>query len=157
MRIDRIVAITIVLQLLGSGVAKAADAPTGYRDVRWATSPGKALKKEPAPYAGDVALYRPRPDKTLAPLYEVPVAEEVYSFLKGRFFSASAWLDGKDNFEKIKIALQATYGQPTVTDEHKNLRIWQWPDSPVEVRLSYNEKFARATVTYVNTRLGAEK
>jgi hypothetical protein len=157
MRSKSVVVIAIVFQFLGSVVASAADAPKGYRDLPWAASPGKYLKKEPAPYAADVALYRPRPGNALAPLYEVPVAEEVYSFKQGRFISASAWLDGKDNFDKIKTALMEAYGQPAVVDEHKHLRIWQWPDSPVEVRLSFNDKFARATVTYVNTRLDAQK
>ena len=157
MRINSVVAVVIVLQFLASVLASAADAPQGYRNLPWAASPGKSLEKEPGPYAADVALYRPRPGNTLAPLYAIPVAEEVYSFMQGRFFSASAWLDGRDNFGKISTALMEAYGQPAVTDEHRHLRIWKWPDSPVEVRLSYSDKFSRATVTCINTRLDAAK
>lgn len=157
MRINGNVVVLLWFLLLDPVVASAADAPNGFRDLMWGTSPGKYLNKEPIPYTADIILYRPRPDKPLPPLYKVPVAEEVYSFSKGKFFSASAWLDGKENFEKIKVALIETYGQASVTDERKNLRIWKWPDRPVEVRLTYNEKFSRATVTYVNTRFNAPK
>jgi hypothetical protein len=147
----------LVLQCLVTLAAGAADAPAGYRAVPWAASPGKTLVRQPAPYAGGIALYRPRPDAPVAPLYDVPVAEEVYIFMQGRFFSASAWLDGKERFDRIRSALSDAYGPPAITDEHKHLRIWQWPGSPVEVRLAYNEKFARTTVTYINTRLAAAK
>jgi hypothetical protein len=157
MQFNSALVVAIVFQLLGPVAASAADAPKGYRDLPWAASPGKSLKKESAPYAADIALYRPLAGKAPAPLYEVPVAEEVYSFAKGRFFSASAWLDGKENFGKIRTALMEAYGQPSVTDERRNLRIWTWPDSPVEVRLAYDDKFSRTTVTCINTRLGAKK
>ncbi len=157
MRINSAVVVAIVFQLLGPMIAGAADTPNGFRDLTWGASPGKQLNKESTPYAVDITLYRPRPGKPLPPLFKVPVAEEVYSFSKGKFFSASVWLDGKESFEKIKSALIETYGQPSVTDERKNLRIWKWPDSPVEIRLSYNDKYSRATVTYVNTRPDAPK
>jgi len=157
MRISSAVVVAIVFQFLSPMAASAADAPNGFRDLAWGASPGKQLNKEPAPYAEDIALYRPRPGKPLPPLLKVPVAEEVYSFSKGRFFSASAFLDGKENFGKIKAALTETYGQPSATDERKNLRIWKWPGSPVEIRLSYNEKYSRATVTYVNTRMDTSR
>ncbi len=157
MRINSAVVVAIMFQLLGPMIAGAADAPNGFRDLTWGASPGKQLNKEPTPYGADITMYRPRPGKPLSPLFKVPVAEEVYSFSKGKFFSASVWLDGKESFEKIKSTLIETYGQPSVTDERRNLRIWKWPDSPVEIRLSYNDKYSRATVTYVNTRPDAPK
>jgi len=153
MRINSIVVAVLGFLLLGSAVASPADAPKGFRHLTWGASPSQHLKKIPAPPTGGITLYQPRPGKPLPPLFKVPVAEEAYSFSNGKFFGASAWLDRKENFEKITTALIKTYGQASVTDERKNLKIWKWPDSPVEVRLTYNEKYSRATVTYFNARL----
>lgn len=167
MRIDSIV-IAILGFLLFAGPADAGppDTPKGFRDLAWGASPSEKLQKRPSsPPAGDIAIYQPRPGKPLPPLFKVPVAEEAYFFSKGKFFSASTWLDGKENFEKILAALIKKYGQASETinnyarhftpNERKNLRIWKWPDSPVEVRLTYDEKNSRATVTHVHTRLNA--
>ncbi len=153
MRINSIIVAVLGFLLLGPAVASPAEAPKGFRNLTWGASPDKYLEKTSAPPAGDITLYRPRPGKPLPPLFKVPVAEEAYSFSEGKFFSANAWLDGKENFEKIKAVLIKTYGQASVTDERKNLKIWKWPDSPVKVRLTYDEKYSRATVTYVNARL----
>jgi len=163
MRINSIVVAVLGFLLLGSAVASPADAPKGFRHLTWGAAPDKYLEKTSAPAAGDITLYRPRPGKPLPPLFKVAVAEESYSFSEGKFFSANAWLDGKENFEKILAALIKRYGQPSETinnyvrhfvpNERKNLKIWKWPDSPVEVRLTYDEKYSRATVTYINARL----
>jgi hypothetical protein len=166
MRINSIVVVVMVLQLLNPLIASAAEAPSGFRDLAWGVAPDKKLKKNPVPAAGDIAVYRPRANK-LAPLFKVPVAEEAYSFSQGKFFSASAWLDGRENFEKIRTALIEKFGQPaetinnydrfSVANERRKLWLWKWPESPVEVRLTYSEKFSRATVTYVNLGVTAPK
>jgi signal peptidase I len=168
MRINSVsvVVVAIVIQLLNPMVAVAADVPNGFRDLAWGAAPDKKLKKTTVPATGDIAVYRPRAVKPL-PLFKVPVAEEACSFSKGKFFSASAWLDGKENFEKVRTALIEKYGQPSetinnydrfsVAAERRNLWLWKWPESPVEVRLTYSEKYSRATVTYVNPGLTAPK
>ncbi len=168
MRINSVgvVVVAVVILLLNPMAADAADAPRGFRDLAWGAAPVKKLKKNPVPATGDVAVYRPRSGKPL-PLFKVPVAEEAYSFSKGKFFSASAWLDGRKNFEKVRAALIEKYGQPSetinnydrfsVASERRNLWLWKWPESPVEVRLTYSEKYSRATVTYVNPGLTAPK
>lgn len=153
MRINRRIVAILGSLLLSTAVAGAAQAPTGFRDLTWGAPPDKQMKSIPAPVGGDMAMYKPAPGRASSPLFQVPVAEEEYSFSKGRFFSASAWIDGQENFAKIRAALIEAYGQPSVTDARKNFRIWKWPDSPVEVRLSYDDKFSRATVTYINTSL----
>jgi len=158
MRSNHIV-ITILgfLLFVGPAIAGPPDAPKGFRDFAWGASPSKKLKKHPGSPAGDITIYQPQPGKALPPLFKVSVAEEAYSFSKGRFFSANVWLDGQEKFEKIKVALIKTYGQASLTNEPKNLRIWKWPDSPVEVRLTYDEKYSRATVTYINTQLNVPR
>lgn len=153
MRINSVV-VVIVLQFMVSVAANAVDVPKGYRDLAWGASPGRHLKKEPAPYE-DITLYRPHPGTPVPPLYGVPVDGEAYYFTKNRFFSASIWVDGREAYMKIMATLMKTYGRPAVIDGHKNLNVWTWPDSPVEVRLAYNDKFGRTTVTYINTRTDA--
>ena len=157
MRINSLVVVLGFLLFVGPAMASLADAPKGFRDFVWGAAPTKELKKIPVPSSGDIAVYQPRPGKTLPPLFKVPVAEEAYSFSNGKFFRGNAWVDGKENFEKIKAALVKQYGQASMTDERKNFRMWKWPDSSVEVRLAYDEKFSRATVTYVNPGLTAPK
>ncbi len=141
------------LLYVGSVVAGAADAPKGFRDFVWGAPPKKEIKKISVPVSDDIAVYVPSRGKTLSPLFKVPVAEEAYSFSKGKFFKGNAWMDGKENFDKIKAALIKKYGQPAATDERKKFTLWKWPDSPVEVRLAYDDKFSRATVTYFNPAL----
>ena len=155
MRINRHIVAILGSLLLSTAIAGAAQAPMGFRDLTWGSSPGKQMKSIPAPVGGDVTMYKPAPGRSLPALFGVPVAEEEYSFSKGRFFSASAWIDGKKNFARIEAALIKAYGRPSVTDERRNFRIWKWSGSPVEVRLSYDDKFSRATVTYINTSVEA--
>lgn len=161
MRVNSTIVAILVFLSLGPAVAAPAEAPKGFRQLTWGASPNKHLMEAPGPAARGITLYRPRAGKKPLPrLYNVPVAEEVYSFSKGKFFSASAWLDGKDNFEKILAALIEKYGQPSEAinnydrdfqpQKRKNLRIWKWPDSPVEIRLGHDEVYFRTTVTYLN-------
>ena len=157
MRINRRIVAILGSFLLSTAVAGAAPAPKGFRDLTWGASPGKHMTSVSAPIGGDSAMYKPTRGRTPSPLFQVPVAEEEYSFSKGRFFSASAWIDGKENFARIRAALIKAYGQPAAADERKNFRIWKWPDSTVEVRLSYDDKFSRATITYINTSMEASK
>lgn len=162
--INGVVVVAIMLQFLNPMLAGAGVAPNGFRDLVWGAAPDKKLKKNSIPATGDTEVYRPRANKP-SPLFKVPVAEEAYSFSKGKFFSASAWLDGKENFEKVRAALIEKYGQPSetinsydrfsVAAERRNLWLWKWPESPVEIRLTYSEKYSRATVSYVHTRLNA--
>lgn len=152
MRINSTVIAILLILLPGPAVAAPAKTPNGFRQLTWGAPPGKHLKEAPTPPARGMALYQPRPGKPLPPLFGVPVAEEAYTFSQGKFFSASAWIDGSENFKKIKATLIKAYGEPAVTKDRddNNFRIWKWPDSPVEVRLTYHYKFARATVTYIN-------
>ncbi len=162
MRVNSTIVAILVFLSLGPAVAAPAEAPKGFRQLTWGASPNKHLMEAPGPAARGITLYRPRPGKKPLPrLFNVPVAEEVYSFLEGKFFSASVRLDGKDNHEKILAALIEKFGQPSEVvnnyDRHfqpnkrKNLRIWKWPDSPVEIRLGHDEVYFRTTVTYLNS------
>jgi hypothetical protein len=82
-----------------------------------------------------------------APLFGVAVAEEGYFFSNGRLYSAMAWLDGEENFIRIKAALTKAFGRPTFANEQGRLWKWKWSGSPIEVHLYFR---GRTTVTFVN-------
>ena len=129
--------------------AGPAEPPKGFRSIKWGSSPSGGLKKMGGPTDG-VTMYVPASSKSLPPLFELPVAEEAYSFSEGKFYSGSAWLDGQENFHKMKAALTKAYGQPSFVNERLNLWKWKWPGSQIEVHLSHQTKFSRTTVTFVN-------
>lgn len=129
--------------------AGAVEPPKGFRSITWGSSPSSGLKKMAGPNDG-VTMYVPASSKSPPPLFELPIAEEVYSFSKGKFYSGSAWLDGQETFEKMKAVLTKTYGQPSFANERLKLWKWKWPGTQIEVHLSYQTKFSRTTVTFVN-------
>ena len=134
-------------------LALATDAPPkGFRSLNWGATVPAGMKKIAGPTSDGTSLYIPRTiaGKILQPLFAVPVAEEAYSFTRGRFYSGSAWLDGRAMFERMKIELTKAYGQPTFSNPNLELYKWKWVDKRVEVHLSYQAKFQRTTVTYVN-------
>lgn len=159
MRNHIIVAVIGVFLFQGFAAAGPAAPPKGFRQLTWGASPDKYLKAVTGLSTPGISLYRPRSGKRPPPLFKVPVAEEAYSFAKGKFFSASAWIDGSDNYTKIKTALVEAYGDPAASKEGdtNNFSVWKWPGSSVEVRLAYHYKFARATVTYINPAVHAPK
>lgn len=128
----------------------AAAPPDSFRNLKWGSSPNASLKKYFGPTSDGITGYRPVSGKAPASLFEVPVAEEGYLFSNGKFYSGNTWFDGRGNFEKVQAALLKTYGQPSFSNEKINLWMWRWPGGKIEVHLSYQSKFSRTTVTFVN-------
>jgi hypothetical protein len=87
--------------------------PTGFRNFNWGSSPSASLKLYSGPTDDGTTVYVPTSGKSQGPLFDLPVAEDVYSFSNGKFFSGSAFIDGQGNFEKVKTALYKLYGKPT--------------------------------------------
>jgi hypothetical protein len=141
----------VSLLLLFVSIAKADGPPTGFRDFKWGSVPRASLKKFSGPTDDGLTLYVPARAKTPAPLFDIPVTEEDYSFSHGKFYSGDAYLDGEINLQKMKAALIKTFGQPSFANE--SLKMWKWPKSAVEVHLSYQAKFAKSTVTFVNNSI----
>lgn len=144
----------LVLSLVMSIVtnAKPLSPPEGFRNFRWGAPPTKELKKFSGPTFDGLTMYVPVVS-SIPPLYDLPVAEEAYSFSKGRFYSASSWLDGAGNFEKMKSTLTRKFGPPTFTNEQLRLWKWKWPGTKIEVHLSYQARFARTTVMFLNNAI----
>lgn len=163
-RIFSLVLAAFISMFVWPGEADAGTAPPdGFRELTWGAAPDEHLQAQPVTDSNGIAVYLPRPGKRPKPLLGVPVAEEAYSFMGGEFFSGSAWVDGKDNYMRARKAFDKKYGAParkaghydrdTLADENKSLAIWTWPDSPIEVRLSFNEKFARTTITFLHREM----
>ena len=124
--------------------------PNGFRSIKWGSSPSASLKKYSGPTSDGITMYVPASSKALSSLFETPIAEELYSFANGKFYSGSAWFDGPANFEKVKAVLLKTYGQPSFANEKLSLWKWKWLGNKIEVHLSYQSKFSRTTVTFLN-------
>jgi hypothetical protein len=142
----------------------ASGAPMGYGNLAWGATPGPDLQPEAGPAGNRMAIYRPIASAAHHELIGVPVAEEVYTFREGEFISASAWIDGTANFERIKDELTIKYGPPAKEIRGYNARatlnnrrggygdawVWRWPETTVQVRLTYRTADERATVTFIN-------
>ena len=145
--------VVILVLLVRVTVIEAAGAPpNGFRSFKWGASPDGGLKKIAGPTDG-VTMYAPASGKTLPPLFGLPVSEEAYSFSRGKFYSGSAWFDGRENFTKVKAALFKEFGQPAFANENTSVWKWKWPNSKIEVQLSYQAKFSRTTITFVNNAI----
>jgi hypothetical protein len=152
MRPKSVAVLILWFLLFASAVSSAAEPPKGFRNFKWGSAPNASLKKSSDP-TSDISMYVPASGKTPLPLFDVPVAEEAYSFSKGKFFSGDAWFNGQENFEKVKAALFKAYGQPSFANEEMNLWKWKWAGKQIEVHLSYQAKFSRTTVTFVNNAI----
>lgn len=135
-----LVAIAALLTLAPS---HAADPPKEFRGIKWGVAPSASMKKLTVSSDGG-SMYAP--GKPPASLFGLPVAEEAYLYSKGKFSSGIAWLDGQENFKKVKTKLIEMYGQPEFANENLKLWKWKWPNG-VEVHLYFNKD--RSTVTYM--------
>jgi hypothetical protein len=149
MRVPRALSIAVVvLLLIVASASSAADAPKSFRGIKWSSSPGGGLIILSGPTDG-VTIYAPT-SKKLPPFFDLPVTEEAYMYSRGRFYSGSVWLDGQDLFEKMKAELTKAYGQPSFKSEQMYLWKWKWSRTKIEVHLSYQPKYSRTSVTFVN-------
>jgi len=151
MRITKTITIAFLLSLLSVSVSAArAEPPNGFRNTKWGAPPAGGLKKLMGPTSDGTSMYVPSPGKKLQPFFDIPVAEEAYSYTRGKFYSGSVWLDGQANLAKMKAALSKEYGPPSFVNEQSYLWKWKWPSKKIEVHLYYQSKFSRTTVTYLN-------
>ena len=134
-------------------VGAVVEPPNGYRALKWGASPSANLKKFSGPTSDGTTLYIPAAGKAPPSMFESPVAEEMYSFSHGKLYGGSAWFDGIGVFKKVRAALIKMYGQPSFSNEGMNLWKWKWPGNKIEVHLSYQPKFSRTTVTFLNNAI----
>ena len=144
-----VVTVFIMGLFMTTQVVSAADPPKGFRNLKWGDPPPVTLKKFSGPTDG-VTMYVPSGGKKPQDLYDVPVAEEAYYFSKAGLYSADAWIDGKENYDKMKRALTKAFGDPAFSNEKSNIYKWKWPNRKIEIQLYYQVKFSRTSVTFSN-------
>jgi len=151
MQIAKTITVAFLISFLSVSVSAATpEPPSGFRTTKWGAPPAGGLKKLMGPTSDGTSMYVPSSGKKPQPLFDIPVAEEAYSYTMGKFFSGSAWLDGQANLEKMKVALSKVYGPPSFANEQSYLWKWKWPAKKTEVHLYYQSKFSRTTVTFLN-------
>jgi hypothetical protein len=128
--------------------AGAFEPPNGFLGMRWGEPPAQSIKII-GPSGEGTAMYAPNSVKPTQFL-GLQVKEEAYFYNNGRFYSGSVWLEGQENFARMKAALFKKYGYPTFANDKLFLWKWQWPEKKIEVQLNYQAKTARATVSYTN-------
>jgi len=87
------------------------------------------------------------------PLFDIPVAEEDYAFVHGKFYEGDAYLDGEPNLLKMKNVLIQAFGNPSFTNENLKIWKWKWPKKSIEIQLYYQAKFSRTAVTFSNSAI----
>jgi hypothetical protein len=145
--------VAAVLIALAASAFAAGEAPKGFRALVWGSKAPQSLTKVTGPTSDGTSLYAPANNTKLQPILDLPVAEEAYSFTNGKFYSGTAWLDSRENFEKAKQYLLEAYGKPEFANESLEIYKWKWPGSKIEVHLSYQKKFSRTALTYINNAI----
>lgn len=146
----KLISTAILLIAIQTGALAAGDPPKGFRAILWGNKAPQSLTKIAGPTSDGTSMYAPAKGAKLLPLLDLPVAEEAYSFTHGKFYSGTAWLDSRENFDKIKQLLFKSYGKPEFSNESKELYKWKWAGTKVELHLYYEKRFSRTTVTYTN-------
>lgn len=130
--------------------AGASEPPNSFLGVRWGEAPPVQSIKIMGPSGEGTAMYGPNSVKATQFL-GLQVMEEAYFYNNGKFYSGSVWLEGQENFARMKAALFKKYGYPTFTNDKLFIWKWQWPERKIEVQLNYQAKNSRATVSYTNS------
>lgn len=153
LRTHKILIAAIVLALAATNISAIGTPPTGFRSFKWGAPPRADLKKLMGPTDEGVTMYTLRASKKSEPLFDLPVAEEDYAFVHGKFYQGEAYLDGETNFQKMKTALVAKFGNPTFANENLRVYRWKWPREKIEVTLTFQSNFARTTVAFANSAI----
>lgn len=130
--------------------AGAFEPPKGFLGMRWGEAPPAQSIKIMGRSEEGTAMYGPNSVKPTQFL-GLQVKEEAYFYNNGRFYSGSVWIEGQENFARMKAALFKKYGYPTFTNDKLFIWKWQWPEKKIEVQLNYQAKTSKATVSYTNT------
>jgi hypothetical protein len=79
-------------------------------------------------------------------MFDIPVREEDYAFVHGKFYQGNAYLD-EPNVQKMKATLISKFGNPTFVNERLKLYQWKWPKDQIEMRLY------RTTIMFSNSAI----
>ncbi len=146
-------AVCALFAFVGLAVATPSEPPTGFRNFKWGCPPRSGLKRIMEPTDEGLTMYTLSGTKKPEPLFDIPVTEEDYSFVHGKFYEGDAYLDGEPNLRKMKNALAQAFGNPSFTNENLKVWKWKWPKKSIEIQLYYQAKFSRTTVAFSNSAI----
>src|SRR5215475_501700 len=88
-------------------IVLAADGPSppDFRGFKWGTTPTKSMQKVGGPHGPERLSVWKNPSKILKPYFDLPVVEEGFLFQDGRMYGGELFVDGNENFSKLKAAL----------------------------------------------------
>ena len=92
----RLALMAATVLLFASTSIAGPEPPTGFRNFKWGVPPRSTLKKFSGPTDEGLTMYIPL-SKKAEPLFDIPVAEEDYSFVHGKFYQGDAYFDGEAN------------------------------------------------------------
>jgi hypothetical protein len=125
---------------------RIGNAPPGFRNLLWGSSPTTALVKVSGPFGPNkVAIWIGTSTK-LAPVFGAPVTQESYFFRNGALYGGEMIFDGLDNFQKIKDGITKIFGPPDFVDEASKVFEWDWHTPDIDLRISYKEASHRGTL-----------
>lgn len=130
-----------------------AEAPVGFGGIQWGAPLSELTGMAVADDTGQVKYYRRHSD--LLSLGDAALKRISYGFYKGRFYSVLIEFEGRNNFEKIKAHLLATYGNAARVGSQETNYTWSTADG-ASVNLKYSENARQGYVFYVN-RIIAEQ
>jgi|SRR5712671_6323241 len=145
--------IVIFLLFVTVAIAAIGEPPTGFRNFKWGAPPRNGLKRIMEPTDEGLTMYTLPGTKKPEPLFDIPVAEEDYAFVHGKFYEGDAYLDGEPNLLKMKNVLIQAFGNPSFTNENLKIWKWKWPKKSIEIQLYYQAKFSRTAVTFSNSAI----
>jgi hypothetical protein len=86
----------------------------------------------------DMDLFTQR--RNAAPLFGVPVSEQLLSWSYKKFWSGEAFIHNyKDtDLATLRAALIRQYGVPTIEDTEQHRTEWDWPNDKLMIRLTFD-------------------
>ena len=129
------------------------EAPNGFRGITWGTPLSKLTGMIVADDSGQVKYYR-RSGDSLS-LGEAELKRISYGFYRDKFYSVLIEFEGKENFEKAKTHLLATYGETAKIGSTGTSYRWRTANG-TSINLKYSE-IARQGHVFLFSRIIAEQ
>jgi len=95
-------------------------------------------------------MFVPENTDNLLPIFDLVPVEEAYAFEHQKFYEGHVWIDGPDNFTRLRTSLKSTFGAPSFENEKLNISKWRFSGTGIEIHLHYQVNHQKSTLTYTN-------
>jgi hypothetical protein len=120
--------------------------PRGFRGLQWGDPPLADLKPfETGELKSDQVFTR----REWPPFLGLAVSEEHFIFENDLLTGGGVSFVGEEKLDEVRVRLSSVFGPPSFSRERLKLWKWRWESSPVEIHLSYHDKFEQTTVRYI--------